>query len=62
MGGTDVGLSASVSSSATSGLKQDFTNFFGAGNSSGAARPNFWTLPLILGIGAVVAIVFLFRR
>jgi hypothetical protein len=57
MGGTDVGVTLSTASSAQSGVDQDFSNFFGAGNSSGGGSRNKW-VPLALIAGAVVVSLF----
>lgn len=60
MGGTKLDFALSGSSSATSGLRQDFNRIFGDNNSGGGSSR--FLMPILVISGAVLAIVWLLRR
>lgn len=61
MGGTDVGLSASVASSATSGLQGNFSRIFGD-KIVGGAKKNPWLLAAGLGVAFILGLVWITRH
>jgi hypothetical protein len=60
-GGYDIGLSASMASSATSGLQGNFSNLFGAKSAGGLQLP-VWLPFALIGGAVLVAVAWIVTR